>query len=62
MYRYHNYINRNVESFKLLYEASESKTCRNVLATWYAMAYHHILQFQFGAVGETDGIQLEKVF
>lgn len=45
---------------ELLYEASDSKTCRSFMSTWFAMAYHYIFQFQFGVVGERDGIPITK--
>ena len=45
----------------MLGEAALSKTCRSFMAIWFAMAYHYIFQFQFGAVGEKDGIPIEQV-
>ena len=45
----------------MLGEAALSKTCRSFMAIWFAMAYHYIFQFQFGAVGEKDGIPIDQV-
>ena len=30
------------------------------MSIWFAMAYHFIFQFQFGAVGEAEGIGIER--
>ena len=30
------------------------------MSNWFAMAYHFIFQFQFGAVGEAEGIEIAK--
>ena len=45
----------------LLYQAAESGTCRSIMSIWFSMAYHYIFQFQFGAVGEINGIEITKV-
>ena len=47
------------QGLKLLYEASNSDTARSIMCNWFAMAYHFIFQFQFGAVGEAEGIDIE---
>lgn len=44
----------------LLYQAAESGTCRSIMSIWFSMAYHYIFQFQFGAVGEINGIDIAK--
>lgn len=46
------------EGLKLLYEAAETDTARTLFSKWFPMAYHYIFQFQFGTVGERDGMSL----
>lgn len=48
------------EGLRLLHEAASTNTCRAMLSKLCAIAYHYVYQYQFGTVGELNGMSINQ--
>ena len=49
------------DALKKMNECADSNTLRSLIAMMTPWTYYYIFQFQFGAVGEKEGIDIKKV-